>query len=102
MTESSGRAPDNEEVVLRLFNSWGHTIDFVLEPWGEVYAFGSEDEFLLVARGPSPTSPEIDVASGSVTVSGWPGSTVRLYKNGLELGAGSSERTRVPVGKAPF
>ena len=85
-----------QEVTVRLFNSKDRQATFALEPWGETYPFASDDDFVVIARGPTPGSPEIDFGDETITVSGWPGSTVQLFRNGEELGAGFFKRTPVP------
>jgi hypothetical protein len=84
------------QVVLRLSNSRAVETTFVLEPWGETYPFGVDDEFVIVLRGPENGSPEVDFGDDAVTVWGWPGSTARLFRNEEELGKGLHERTPVP------
>jgi hypothetical protein len=91
----------NHEIWLRVVNSLPHEVTFVLEPWGETYAFGPGEMFLIRALASEPGTPEIDFKTDSVTVCGWPGSTVYLFKDNEEIGKGLFERTRVPIGAYP-
>jgi hypothetical protein len=74
------------EVRLTLRNSQGYDIALVLEPWGEVYRFAAGDELVALASGPAPVTPEIEFIDGRVIIHGWTGSTIRLFKDGHELG----------------
>jgi hypothetical protein len=85
------------EVMLRFFNSTEREVSFVLEPWGETYPFGVDDEYVVIARSPLAGAPDVDLTEDGITVSGWAGSTMQLFRNGEELGAGSFPRTPVPV-----
>jgi hypothetical protein len=97
MNPATRKTKDVErEVTLRLVHFGTSAIRFVLEPWGEVYSFAPQDVFVVQARGPEPADPEVAYEEGAVTVSGWVGSTVRLFKNGEELGMGAFERAPVP------
>ncbi len=84
------------ETRLLFLNSTQHTLTFVLEPWGETYPLEPEAQISLVARGPEGGHPEVDYGPDALTVWSWSGSTVRLFKDGDELGAGKFERTPVP------
>jgi hypothetical protein len=84
------------EVRLLLTNSSDRFLSFVLEPWGEVYAFEPEAQISLVLCGPEGGHPEVDYGSEAVTVWSWSGSTARVFKNDIELGVGEFERTPVP------
>jgi hypothetical protein len=82
---------------LRLFNPRDCDLTFVLEPWGESYCLRPGDVCDLEFAAAGPGYAEVDFAEDVVTVSGWAGSTVRVFLNGEELGAGSFERTPVPA-----
>jgi hypothetical protein len=81
------------ELSLRVVNSRDETLSFVLEPWGDVHDFGPGDQITLVFQGPPGDVPEVDVTNEAVTVYGWTGSTVQLYRTGVEIGDGEPERT---------
>jgi hypothetical protein len=85
------------EVRLKVLNSKGKRVNFVLEPWGEIYDFDPSDEFLVVIQGPAEGIPEVDINDESVMVYGWSGSTAQVFRNDEEL----SPHTRSPVPQFP-
>ncbi|MBA2449532.1 MAG: hypothetical protein H0V51_16050 [Chloroflexi bacterium] len=80
----------------RLVNARDITIKCYLEPWGEEFEMPPGAIFRVVARGPQGDGLEVTIADEQITVWGWPGSVVRLFHDGVELGAGEWERTPVP------
>jgi hypothetical protein len=52
--------------------------------------------FLVIASALRTGELEVDSAQDSITVYGWPGSTVRLFHDALELGSGTGVRPEVP------
>jgi hypothetical protein len=94
---------DEMTVHLRLTNSTGRKTSFVLEPWGDVHEFAPADEFLVVFTGPSPGDPQIDLTDEATTVWSWTGSTVRLFRNGVEVrNAGGPPVPGFPPSVQPF
>ena len=87
---------EDREVKLRISNSKAGPITFTLEPWGETYSLDAGDVFVLIFQGPDGDGPEVDIGEERITVWGWTGSTVRLFKGDEELGAGPVEKPRVP------
>ena len=86
------------EIQLTLRNSQEHEVTLVLEQWGEGFGFGASDELTVVGVGPEPAAPEIELTYDALTIHCWPGSTIRLFRNGYELGGGSFARPPVPEG----
>jgi hypothetical protein len=84
------------KVSLRIRNSQARELTFYLEPWGEEYKMPSETTLELMVQGPRGDFLEVEFGDDQVKVYGWPGSTVTLFKQGTELGAGLWERTPVP------
>ena len=81
---------------LRITNSRTHKIDFVLEPWGEIYQMAIGDCFDVSILAPNPGTPDIFCEDQSITLYCWSGSTVVLKNGDVELGAADEYRTPVP------
>src|SRR5947209_4324865 len=84
------------EQRLSLANTGECSICFVLEPWGETYEMPANATFDLHAQGPDGYGLEVAVDSDHLTVWAWPGSTVQLYCDGVELGNLPHTRPAVP------
>ena len=91
--------PETKKYVtsLRVCNSHSIALTFSLEPWGEQYKLAPEETFEIVARGPEGDSLEVEFADDQIILYGWPGSVVRLFHKGTELGAGDAERPPIPA-----
>ncbi len=89
-------AADECVAATRLVNSRDVAVKLLLEPWGEVYEMAPGAVFEVMARGPAGDALEVAIADDAITVWGWPGSVVRLFHEGTELGAGSGERSLAP------
>lgn len=87
---------ERRDVRLHLTNHRGVEVELVLEPWGEIYPLAPDDKIVVIVRGPEPLDPEVSFTDGSVTVWAWVGSTMWVFKNGEELGAGPGQRPAVP------
>lgn len=81
---------------VRVSNARTVDMPFYLEPWGEEYALAPGAVIEIVAEGPVEGTLEVEMADDHITVYGWPGSTVTLFQDEIELGAGSGKRPRVP------
>jgi len=86
---------------VRIANKLDTELRFDLEPWGEQYQMPPGAVFTVVARSPGPGHYEIQVAKGRITVFGWEGSTVELFRNGEVLGAHSGEPRPTPPPTPP-
>lgn len=84
------------EVPMMVSNSRERTITFVLEPWGEIYTMEPRARFTLLLRSPIQGAVEIDDGVDSMTVYAWEGCPAALFRDGEEVGAGTSPRPRVP------
>ena len=82
--------------VLRITNSRPCTIDFHIEPWGDVHAMMPGAEFDVTAVGPEPGLIAVEFGDDRVTIWGWPGSVLHVYSDDVELGRGTAERRAVP------
>jgi len=84
------KSPESMEYIVtaRLLNSRTTEIPFHLEPWGETYTMSPGTAFDIVARGPQGGILEVEVADDYITVYGWPGSTINLFHEGIELEIG--------------
>lgn len=96
MTAGTG---DGDLAVRVLFENVRSTaLEFRLEPWGEQYPMRHGAVFELLVHGPQKDAAlQVEHGDDHITVYGWPGSTIRVFDAGTELGAGSGERTRVPA-----
>jgi hypothetical protein len=65
-------------IALRITNSLDHEVTLGVEPWGDQYKMASGATFLVEAQGPDQDLLEIEYGPNSITVYGWPGSTVAL------------------------
>src|SRR5690349_9345047 len=83
-------------ICSRIVNSSDASVDLVLEPWGEVHQMSPGAEFDIQVDGPEGHRLEVAYNTGSITVWGWPGSTMRLLQNGIELEQTGKERIAVP------
>ncbi len=83
-------------ISIRLSNSSKEDVDFVLEPWGEVYKMPPETVFEVLGRGPDGDTIEVETAPGKVVVYGWPGSILELYSGGSQLGVEFGQRLPAP------
>lgn len=91
--------PRTEQVVVRvrLNNERTKTCTFAVEPWGDTYEMKPGESFDVVASGPAENCQlEIDQSDESVVVYGWSGSTVSIFHDDKELGAGASAREPAP------
>jgi hypothetical protein len=67
-----------------------------LEPWAEEFEMSSGKTFELFAKAEEEGNFEVEFNDDNITVYLWPGSTVKVYCEGEELGAGNFERQSVP------
>ena len=86
----------NYSCSVRIRNGQPLAVQFVLEPWGEIYTMPTGAVFLVIASALRMGELEVDCTQDSITVYGWPGSTVRLFHDDTELGSGSGMRSEVP------
>src|SRR6266540_2645738 len=70
---------------MRLTNTQGVNLSFILEPWGREYTLMPDDEFVVVFHGPGTSEPEVVLGEGKIEVWGWTGTTVNVFKNGEEI-----------------
>ena len=75
----------NYTCSIRIRNGQSVAMEFVLEPWGDVYDMAPSEEYVVIFTGPVPAEPEVDLMDDSVTVYGWTGSMVRVVKDGKEI-----------------
>jgi hypothetical protein len=81
---------------IKVKNRSQSTVEFVLEPWGEVYKMAPNDMFVVAGKGPEEDSFEVVFENDAISVWGWPGSVLWLYHNDKELGERTEPRTPVP------
>ena len=78
-------------VHIRVHNEAPEEVEFVLEPWGEVYHMPANATYEISAEGPSADTLELVFGPGRITVYGWPGATATLTRDGEELTCDSPE-----------
>jgi len=83
---------------LTVQNSRVHTLDFVLEPWGEIYAMASEDTFVVSFSSTQQGKPTLIVEEDAIVVYGWQQSVAKVWHNGDEL----TPHERPPVPAMPM
>jgi hypothetical protein len=75
----------------------GKARTLVVEPWGVVLTVEGGAAIEVVFEGPDEGVPEVEEgADGSVTVYGWPGSTVHVAQDGREVYRSSAVVPRGP------
>ena len=88
-------ASDDVTNRLTVANDGESPLEFVLEPWGEIYELPAGESFEIVAHGP-PGGFEVTHQAGRIVVWGWTGTTVDLLRDNVEIAPGSGPRGRVP------
>lgn len=81
---------------VRIQNSRGVPVKFHLEPWGDQYEMAPNIVFEVVAKAANQGALEIVLGDEHLTVWGWTGSVISVFKEGVELGAGKWKRQPVP------
>ncbi len=71
---------------LRIGKTTADVVLFFLEPWGEEYNMPPGVTFDVVAKGPDGDDLELHYGERRITLYGWTGSIVRVFKDGIELG----------------
>lgn len=74
---------------IQVTNRQKFEVEFVLEPWGEIYRMPPEATFEVVASGPTSGCLEIEYEDKQVFVYGWGGATVDVFHEGQPLRPGS-------------
>jgi hypothetical protein len=77
-------------VTLRLNNNLTDRLAVIVEPWCEHYSLPASSTFDVIAKGPEDAFLEIDCELSRLTIYGWSGSVITVFKDGKELlpGAG--------------
>jgi hypothetical protein len=63
---------------MALTNDRPEQIEFILEPWGEIYLIPPGERVRVVARGPANGMLDVHIAATKVTIWSWPRSRVSL------------------------
>jgi hypothetical protein len=92
----NGVTRDAETVTLRISNSGDHAVQFVLEPWGEIYPMPAGATFVVISQGAHENMVEVTFDPDTIKFWGASGSTASLFHEGKELGAGQWQRAVVP------
>jgi hypothetical protein len=82
-----GQKQAEKVLRLRVQNTSADPVLICLEPWGEQYTMPPGVTFEVVATGPEGDALEIQYAEHRITLFGWTGSIVRLFQDGIEVGA---------------
>jgi hypothetical protein len=80
-----------------LGNATGQDTVLWLEPWAYEFPFPHGSSIQVVAQGPDGDGLDILLTDERVTVWGWTGSTVALYRDGRRLSLPVTETLPVPV-----
>lgn len=90
------------EVSMMFSNRRETRVNFVLEPWGEIYPIEPHASLVASFRSSIPPSSqqrvEIEHGIDAITVYAWEGCTTALFQHGKEVGSSASSRLRVPEG----
>src|SRR5437762_1927038 len=79
--------PPLSVVKLPLRNRLDHAVELRIEPWGERYRLSPGACLEVIGRGPEGDTVEIQWEGDVVTVFAWPGATVAVLSNGVDIGA---------------
>jgi len=85
----------NYSISLNLTNTHDTEISIFLEPWGERYSMKPGCMYLLKFQAPIIGPLEIEYGLDHVTVFAWESSSVRIFQDDIELGAGNGPRNTV-------
>jgi hypothetical protein len=89
-----------QRIHFKITNPHDSEITLVLEPWGETYSVPPGTCLDIVGQGPSGDGPELSPGEDAVVVWGWPGSVLRVFRDGAELGNPGEARPPVPGGSS--
>jgi hypothetical protein len=95
-SDDHGGAVAAQGATVRLRNARLGPVEYVLEPWGEVYELRPGATLRLVADGLNGEYLEIVFGEARVTTWSDTGSTVAHFEGDRELGPGLALRPRVP------
>ena len=71
---------ERHDRTIRITNSFAEMVVFCVEPWGDEIPLPAGGSFHVRAEGPPQGELEVQVAAGRVTVWGWPGSTLSVFR----------------------
>ena len=77
-------------VRLTVTNEQDGAITLYLEPWAEEHVIAPNISLELIGSGP-PGQFEVAACRDGLTVYGWSGSTVRVFRDGVEVSVASGE-----------
>lgn len=81
-------------LCLRVTNRRETELTFYLEPWGEQFIMAPGATFHVVAKGPDGDSLEVEYGDNYVSLYGWIGSVVSVFKDGIELQSNGKRNQR--------
>jgi hypothetical protein len=99
MSDGEMASNDEQRVAFQVSNGQSNENALVLKPWGDVNPLLPRESYDVEFRGPIGGSPVIQVSDGYVTVFGWSGCVVKLYKDGAIVPG--YERKPPPVPSIP-
>src|SRR5215212_11134296 len=83
---------------INITNVRGRTVIFHLEPWGEQLEMAAGVTFTVTAEAERQGSFEVEHGEDEVTLWAWPGSVVKLFCEGAEVGVSAGrERPAAPA-----
>jgi hypothetical protein len=95
-SEGATHTETAQRVAFKIINTRSHEIALVLEPWGDVLPLLPGDSYDVVLRGPSGESPIIQLDDTYITVFGWSGCIIKLFKDGAIVPGYEREGPPVP------
>lgn len=82
--------------AVQITNSSKDSKLLILEPWAEEFELLSSKTFEFVGESEKKGKFEVEFTEDAIIVFGWESSTVKIFCDGEEIGAGSFDRTAVP------
>jgi hypothetical protein len=77
--------PDERLLTLAVRNTGTKELTFALELWGREYSILPGDALQVAWWGPLGGLLEVETGDDRLTVYGWPGSDIRVFRDGKEL-----------------
>jgi hypothetical protein len=70
---------------MTLVNRFPASVQLHVEPWGEQVLLPPDQPYEVIATGPAPSCLRVELEPTRVVVSGWPGSTLTVVKDGQAI-----------------
>lgn len=83
--------------TFKITNSASHEVDFVLEPWGEIYRMPSKATYEVASTPANATGLEVEIGPDHITVYAAPEASISVTHEGRELDESPEPRTKIPT-----